>query len=365
MQHISLAALLIFLLPVVALSQQSKPASVCTQKEAASSGDEIVLTVCNYEHGMAPLLQPRLYFRLHKSGRIEYEVDAGATEEISFENQKLSIKEAKVMANEVDEIIRLGQMEDFQAAAPSHPAYQIWNDSSMESTLVFKYKGREKRIVVRNFSLVGEQKNVRYPASLLKMLKKVWTLRPPDYVPTVRDILLYQPDFKATEVYNSSFMGEGFSTTYKTAKHDDCYRRQSATMIMFSCWNQPTTTFDIKTKEYSIDRRAQGKVADSPFLADVQTFARVHKDAEYKVTGTAMIGDEECQKIEVKLKSKASSFGNGEFTYVFYAAKNLKNLVIGVDLTGNQTYASSRLGNVEFDFPDSLFQRPQGYRLKN
>jgi len=323
-----------------------------------------VLTVCNYEHGMAPPLQPRLYFRLHKSGRIEYEIDPGNSPEVNMEKWKLKIKEAKVTANDVDEIIRLGQMEDFQMASSSYPAYQMWDDSSMESTLTFKYEGREKRIVVKNFSLVGEQKKAFYPASLLALLKKVWTLRPPDYIPTVRDILLFQPDFKATEVYTSSFMGHGFSTTYKTAKHDDCYRRQSATMIMFACWNQPTTSFDLKAREYSVDRRAQGRAADSPFLSDAQTFAKLHQDAEYKITGTAMIGEQECQKIEVKLKYNASSFGNGEFTYIFYVAPNLKNLAIGVDLTGNQTYASSRLGNVEFDFPYSLFQKPKGYRLK-
>src|SRR3954471_2788663 len=190
MQHISLAALLIFLLPTLALSQQSKPASVCSQQEIATPDDEIVLTVCNYEHGMAPPLQPRLFFRLHKSGRIEYEVDAGNSSEVSFENWKLKIKEAKVTAQDVDEIIRLGRMEDFQNASSSYPAYQTWDDSSMESTLTFKYEGREKKIVVTNFSLVGEQKKVRYPDSLLALLKKVWTLRPPDYVPTVRDTLL-------------------------------------------------------------------------------------------------------------------------------------------------------------------------------
>jgi hypothetical protein len=365
MQHISLAALLIFLLPALSFSQQTKHASVCTQPEKTDAADEIVLTVCNYEHGMAPLMQPRLFFRLHKSGRIEYEVDdAGNSPEVGFENWKLKIKEARITANDVDEIIRLGQMEDFQNAAPNYPAYQIWNDSRMESTLVFKYGGREKRIVVNNFSLVGDQKRVTYPTSLFKTLTKVWQLRPPDYEPTVRDILLDQPDFMATETYTSSFMGHGFSTTFKTAKRDECYRRQSATMIMFACWNQPTTSFDIKAREYSVDRRAQGRAADSPFLSDVQTFAKLHTDAGYRLAGTAMIGEQECQKIEVKLKYNASSFGNGEFTYVFHVAKNLKNLAIGVDVTGDQTYAMSRLGNVEFDFPDALFRRPKGYRLK-
>ncbi|HEX8888440.1 MAG TPA: hypothetical protein VF779_04655, partial [Pyrinomonadaceae bacterium] len=73
MQHISLLALLVFLLPAVSFSQRSP--SVCEQPQKEDAADEIVLTVCNYEHGMAPLIQPRLFFRLHKSGRIEYEVD--------------------------------------------------------------------------------------------------------------------------------------------------------------------------------------------------------------------------------------------------------------------------------------------------
>src|ERR671938_160014 len=101
MQHISLAALMIFLLPVLALSQQSK--SVCTQPEKDDASDAVVLTVCNYEHGMAPLMQPRLYFLLHRSGRIEYEVDAGAKTNISFENQRLAIREAKIKTSDVDE----------------------------------------------------------------------------------------------------------------------------------------------------------------------------------------------------------------------------------------------------------------------
>src|ERR1043165_6523235 len=359
MQHISLAALLIFLLPALSFSQQARHASVCAQPQKDDAADEIVLTVCNYEHGMAPPLQPRLFFRLHKSGRIEYEIDAGNSSQVSLENWKLKIKEARITANDVDEIIRLGQMEDFQMAAPSYPVYQIWDDSRMESTLVFKYEGREKRIVVNNFSLVGDQKRVTYPASLLKLLKKIWELRPPDYEPTARDLLLNQPDFIATETYPSAFMGHGFATTFKLAKRDDCYRRQSATMVIYACLNQATTIYDLRKQE-----RQPQEGGNTTFPSDGQSLARAHQDAEYRLAGTAMIGEQECQKIEVKLKFNPSNFGNEEFTYVFYVAPNLKNLVIGVDVTGNQTYATSRLGNVEFDFPNSLFQRPKGYRLK-
>jgi hypothetical protein len=104
--------------------------------------------------------------------------------------------------------------------------------------------------------------------------------------------------------------------------------------------------------------------SDSTFLSDVQTFARLRKDAEFTLEGTAMIGEQECLKIVAKISYESAPLRDREFTYVFYAAKNLRNLVIGVDLTSRDSYASSRLGNIIFDFPDKLFRKPEGYRLK-
>lgn len=181
---------------------------------------------------------------------------------------------------------------------------------------------------------------------------------------SVRDILINQPDYIANESFTSAFMGHGFSVTYKTAKRMDCYRRQSETQITYSCLNQPDMIFYPSTREYHQEARPQGTGPDALFISDVQTFARTRTDVEYTLGGTENIGEQACLKIEAKVTYPQASPGFQKFTFVFYVAKNLRNLVIGVDVTGNQTYASSRLSNIRLDFPDRLFKRPEGYRPK-
>src|SRR5258706_13052667 len=181
---------------------------------------------------------------------------------------------------------------------------------------------------------------------------------------SVRDILINQPDFIATESFTSAFMGHGFSVRYRTAKHLDCYRRQSDTQITFSCLNQPDMIFYPRTREYRQESRPQGTGPDALFISDVQTFARTRKDVEYTLVGTEKIGEQECLKIEARVSYKAASPGYRESTFVFYAAKNLRNLVIRIDVTGKESYASSSLSNIRLDFPDRLFKRPEGYRPK-
>jgi hypothetical protein len=181
---------------------------------------------------------------------------------------------------------------------------------------------------------------------------------------SVRDILVNQPDYIATETFTSAFMGHGFSVSYKTAKRMDCYRRQSDTQITYSCLNQPDMIFYPRTREYRQEARPEGPGPDALFISDVQTFARTRKDVEYALVGTEKIGEYECLKIEAKVTYKEASPGYRDFTFVFYAAKNLKNLVIAVTVTGKETYASSGLSGTRLDFPDKLFKRPAGYRPK-
>lgn len=363
MRYLFKAALLMMLLPFLAGAQQSESVCAVTQPNTATA-DEIILTVCHHTKGMAPVPQPRLYFRLHRSGRIEYEVNPEYDYATGIVDYRLLLKEAKIDARDVDEIIRLGQAADFQSAAAVYPRYQMWTDSSLEAALTFTFEGRLKKVLVNNFSVQDTLNKTHYPPSLLAMLQKVHDLRPPDYPQTVRTLLLNQPEYTATEKFTSSFMGHGFSTTYQTAKHFDCYRRQSATEIIYSCLNQPNVIFYPQTKEYREEPRARGNSAAAIFISDVQTFARVHKDASYKLAGTEMIGEQECMKIEAKVTARNAPNGAQEFTYVFYLAERLKNLVIGVDVTGKNSYASSRLSNIRFDFPEKMFERPTGYRLK-
>jgi hypothetical protein len=181
---------------------------------------------------------------------------------------------------------------------------------------------------------------------------------------SVRDLLINQPDFVATETFTSAFMGHGFSVQYQTAKRMDCYRRQSDTQITYSCLNQPDMIFYPTTREYRQEARPEGTGPDALFISDVQTFARTRTDVEYTLVGTERIGEHECLKIEARVTYKKASQGYRESIFVFYAAKNLNNLVIGVDVTGKESYASSRLGDIRLNFPEKLFKRPEGYRPK-
>ena len=181
---------------------------------------------------------------------------------------------------------------------------------------------------------------------------------------SVRDILVNQPDSIATESFTSAFMGHGFSVSYKTAKRLDCYRRQSDTQITYSCLHQPDMIFYPRTREYRQEARPKGTGPDALFISDVQTFARTRPDVEYTLVGTEKVGEQECLKIEARVTYKEASPGYQEFTFVFYAAKHLRNLVIGVTVTGKETYASSHLSDIRLDFPDKLFKRPEGYRPK-
>ena len=180
----------------------------------------------------------------------------------------------------------------------------------------------------------------------------------------VRDMLINQPDYIATESFTSAFMGHGFSVSYQTAKRLDCYRRQSETQITYSCLNQPDMIFYPRTREYRQEARPEGTGPDALFISDVQTFARTRKDVEYTLVGAEKIGEQECIKIEAKVTYQDAANGSRRFTFVFYAAKNLDNLVIGVDVIGKDSYASSRLGDIRLDFPERLFKRPEGYRRK-
>jgi hypothetical protein len=181
---------------------------------------------------------------------------------------------------------------------------------------------------------------------------------------SVRDILINQPDYIATETFTSAFMGHGFSVSYKTAKRLDCYRRQTDTQITYSCLNQPDMIFYPRTREYRQEARPEGTGPDALFISDVQTFARTRPDVEYTLVGTEKFGEQECLKIEARVTYKDASQGFREFTFIFYAAKNLRNLVIGVTVTGKETYASSSLSDIRLDFPNKLFKRPEGYRRK-
>jgi hypothetical protein len=171
MKAVFLILFVIFVLPLAVSAQREK--SVCLEPLKDDPDDAIILNICNQGRGMTALPSLRLYFRLYQSGRVEYEVSA--------DYNKLVLKKTKIDAKEVAEIIKLGKESDFQNAKSEYPRFQIWTDSGLETTIIFKNQTQEeKKIVVNNYSSFDKENEKHYPSSLLKILQKIDELRPKD-----------------------------------------------------------------------------------------------------------------------------------------------------------------------------------------
>jgi hypothetical protein len=169
----------LFLLPFAVIAQREN--SVCLeQTKNDDSADAVILSVCNKASGMTGIPRLRLYFRLYQSGRVEYEINPGFNPQAGESNFKLILKNTKIDAKEVAEIVRLGTEPDFQNAKSEYPIFQIWTDSGLETTIIFKHQTAEKKIVVNNYSSSDKKNEKHYPSSLLKMLQKIDELRPKD-----------------------------------------------------------------------------------------------------------------------------------------------------------------------------------------
>ena len=179
MKAVFLIIFVMLFLPFLSFAQREN--SVCLEPATNDdSADPIILTVCNEGQGMTALPQIRLYFRLYQSGCVEYEINPDYNPEAGEANYKLVIKKTKVDEKEAAEIIKLGRESDFQKAKSEYPRFQMWTDSSLITTMIFKNQTREKKIVVNNYSSYDKENDKHYPAALLKMLQKIDALRPKD-----------------------------------------------------------------------------------------------------------------------------------------------------------------------------------------
>lgn len=179
MKVVFLIIFVMLFLPLAAIAQLEN--SVCLERATNDdSADPIILTVCNEGQGMTALPRHRLYFRLYQSGRLEYEINPDYNPEAGEATYKLVLKKTKIDEKEAAEIIKLGRESDFQKAKSEYPRFQMWTDSSLITTIIFKNQTQEKRIVVNNYSSYDKKNDKHYPASLLKMLQKIDALRPKD-----------------------------------------------------------------------------------------------------------------------------------------------------------------------------------------
>ncbi len=162
-------------MPMFGIAQGKSYKSVCLGSEPV--GDDIVLSVCNHEHGMVASPQPRLYLRVFADGRGEIEMSPSAPRVNVYGPESLVKKTFHVDADEIAEIRRLGRMTDFQSMKDAYPAYAIATDTSLTTTVVLNDQGKTKKVVVTNFSYASVDNRKHYGLSFCLMMARVDELR--------------------------------------------------------------------------------------------------------------------------------------------------------------------------------------------
>ena len=165
MKFVFLITFAVFAVPVFTYAQRGPNTSACLKDVPAG----IVLNICTNERGMAPIPQPRLYLRIYTDGHAEYEASKGWDDLVK--------KEFRIGAEELQEIVRLGNTENFQSAKEEYPAYNHGTDSSTKITLDFYGKTGTKRIVFLNFYAADRKNKEHYPSdfiALMEVAEEIW-----------------------------------------------------------------------------------------------------------------------------------------------------------------------------------------------
>lgn len=142
---------------------QYKENSVCM--DLAKNTDpkkETVLVICNRGTGMTALPRTRLHLRVYADGAAEYEENDG--------NFKLAKRSLKVGPETVALIRKFGSAKDFQDAAADYPRIRIWTDSGLETTILFRDKTKEKKVMVHNYTANNLENDEYYPPSLVGLM---------------------------------------------------------------------------------------------------------------------------------------------------------------------------------------------------
>jgi len=178
---------------------------------------------------------------------------------------------------------------------------------------------------------------------------------------SAREILASQPDFMGEETIMDfePAIGGGFSATSKIAKKGSTYRRDNGFFIFFSKPNQPTLRLDPKSKTYDeLPVTENDRFLWYSHANDVETFAKKEK-IKFEVAGTEKVDGHECVKIKATPESQSSK---GEEAIYFYAAKDLRNVVIRIEIKIPNRITAYTVENITFNVPSNLFDIPARYR---
>jgi len=109
-----------------------------------------------------------------------------------------------VAPEKVAELVRVGSLPDFQAAAVSYPVFHPGDDSSMETTVIFG----NKTILLRNYDAWFPDNKEHYPAPVVLLMHLVAELRTgqplPGLAPKEAEILEYTGTLEVGKYYRAT-----------------------------------------------------------------------------------------------------------------------------------------------------------------
>jgi len=151
-------------------------------KGTIPSPDSLLFDISVQSFAMGRTTKFPLYFRLYKSGRLEYEVEQKSDSATGIAGVVYVKKETQLSASVVEELIRLAEEPDFLNAPGSYASLTPVRDASRSTIIVYSNsaRGREKRIVIRDYNPRHPRAESSYPKSLVKLLGRVSELRPKD-----------------------------------------------------------------------------------------------------------------------------------------------------------------------------------------
>ena len=168
-----------------------------------------------------------------------------------------------------------------------------------------------------------------------------------------RNIVLDQPDFVADLNF---FVGEGFGGyggAQRLARKGNRYREESQFWIFVGELGKPSARLFPQTKSYDDFESPRGGSADS---TPINPPALAKEDGvSFTALGTRVIDGHNCLKIEAMRNGRSEKF-------YFYAARDLKNLVVVAQIVEPRRSTVQRLSNISLDVPDSLVQIPPDYK---
>jgi hypothetical protein len=173
MKYLWLIAVSLLTLPAASFAQRTYDSACTDLQKNTDPKKEVVLAICEQGRGMAPLPPLRLYLRLYADGTAEYE-ENGRRDRAG--NDRLVMHRLRLAAEKIAEFAKPGGEPDFQDAKADYPAFRLGFDSSIETTVIFRNKDGEKKILLRNYGWDSD-KAKHYPASLVLLMHLAGELR--------------------------------------------------------------------------------------------------------------------------------------------------------------------------------------------